>query len=340
MKKVDTKLQPQKQPFPKRLDNRKEYIKNHFVPEFLLKHFTRVNEPEVINVTDLLRNKTYPKNISDVCYEKYLNTVDYEKYISSEYESKYDRTIRKIKEFIYQGELDQPIPSDLLNEITDMVAFIHSHNLFWRKTMADEVSTSIMEKHDIESHTIDYRSQDIIPKQLFDFWKGELYCWTIIVIGNTKTTLNYITSDLPVVFFSLSSDMQTANNLMAYFEGGFEYDKNKKIKRFPFIDTINDNATFIFPVTSDTLIMGFKNNKTSDNMIPVINSWINNLDSHKIHRAFTNCVVLAAAIECVYSESQDDIKEINKYIRGFKNPFIHKTYNPYIQSFRDHKPKI
>ena len=158
----------------------KNISKNHFVPEFLLKHFTRVNEPEVINVTDLLRNKTYPKNISDVCYEKYLNTVDYEKYISSEYESKYDRTIRKIKEFIYQGELDQPIPSDLLNEITDMVAFIHSHNLFWRKTMADEVSTSIMEKHDIESHTIDYRSQDIIPKQLFDFWKGELYCWTII----------------------------------------------------------------------------------------------------------------------------------------------------------------
>ena len=78
MKKVDTKLQPPKQPFPKRLDNRKEYIKNHFVPEFLLKHFTRVNESEVINVTDLLRNKTYPKNISDVCYEKYLNTVDYE----------------------------------------------------------------------------------------------------------------------------------------------------------------------------------------------------------------------------------------------------------------------
>ena len=116
-----------------KLDDRKEYIKNHFVPEFLLKHFTRVNEPEVINVTDLLRNKTYPKNISDVCYEKYLNTVDYEKYISSEYESKYDRTIREIKGFIYQGELHQRIPSDLLNEITDMVAFIHSHNLFWRK---------------------------------------------------------------------------------------------------------------------------------------------------------------------------------------------------------------
>ena len=84
----------------------------------------------------------------------------------------------------------------------------------------------------------------------------------------------------------------------------------------------------------------FKNNKTLDNVTPVINRWINNLDSHKIHRVFTNCIVLAAAREYVYSKSQDDIKESNKYIRGFKNPFIHKTYDPYIQSFRDHKPKI
>ena len=324
----------------KKVDDRTEYINNHFVPKFLLKHFTRVNEPEVINVTDLLRNKTYPKNISDVCYEKYLNTVDYEKYISSEYECKHDRTIRKIKEFIYQGELYQPIPSGLSNEITDMVAFIHSHNFFWRKTMADDVSKSIMKQHSIESHTIDYRSQDIIPKQLFDFWKKELYHWRIIIMGNREITLNYITSDLPVVFFSLSPDLQTPNNLTTYFNGYLGYDENKKIKNFPFINTIDDNAIFIFPVTSDILIMGFKNNKTSDTIISKIGSWIDKLDSHNIFRVFTNCAVLGAAREYVYSKSQDDIKEINKYIRGFKNPFIHKTYDPYIQSFRDHKPKI
>ena len=320
-----------------KLDDRKEYIKNHFVPEFLLKHFTRVNEPEVINVTDLLRNKTYPKNISDICYEKYLNTVDYEKYISSEYESKYDRTIRGIKGFMYQGELHQRIPSDLLNEITDMVAFIHSHNLFWRKTMADEVSKSIMKRHNMESHAIDYHSQDIIPKRLFDFWKKELYRWRIIIIGNSEITLNHIISDLPVIFFSLSPDLQTPNNLTADFGGYLEYDENKKIKNFPFINTINDNAVFIFPVTSGTLIMGFKDNKTSDIVISNIGSWIDKLDSHKIFRASTNIAVLAAAREYVYSKSQDDIKETNKYIRGLKNPFIHKTYDPYTESFRDHK---
>ena len=339
MKTVDTKLQAQKQPFPKRLDDRKEYIKNHFVSEFLLKHFTRMNKPEVINVTDLLRNKTYPKNISDVCYEEYLNTVDYEKYINHNYESKYDRTIRKIKKFIYQGELGQPLPSDLLSEITDMVAFIHSHNLFWRKTMADEVSKSIMEKHDIESHTIDHRSQDIIPKQLFDFWRGELYHWTILVMGNTKVTLNYITSDLPVVFFSLSPDLQTLNNLTVDFDGYLEYDENNKIKNFPFITTIDPNATFLFPLTNDTLIMGFRNRKASDNIAPTLSSWAtkpDNSENHKMHRVFTNCVVLAAARKYVYSKSQDDIKEINKYIRGFKPPFIHENYDPYNVSFRDH----
>ena len=216
----------------KKVDDRTEYINNHFVPKFLLKHFTRVNELEVINVTDLLRNKTYPKNISDVCYEKYLNTVDYEKYIRSEYECKHDRTIRKIKEFIYQGELYQPIPSGLSNEITDMVAFIHSHNLFWRKTMADAVSKSIMERHDMESYTIDYHSQDIIPKQLLDFWKKELYRWRIIIMGNREVTLNYIIPDVPVVFFSLSPDLQTPNNLTTYFNGYLGYDENKKIKNF------------------------------------------------------------------------------------------------------------
>ncbi len=324
----------------RKVDNRIEYIKNHFVSKFYFQHFTRVNEPEIINVTDLLRNKTYPKNISEICYEKYLNTVDYERYINDEYEIRYAETIRKIKEFIAQEELYKPIPFDLLNEITDMVAFIHSHNLFWRKAMVDGVSKSIMEKYNMESHTIDYHSQDIIPQQLFEFWKEELFRWTIIIMGNSKVTLNYITSDLPVVFFSLSPDLQTLNNLTTDFDGYLVYDENKKIKNFPFIDTINDNATFIFPVTSDTLIMGFKNNKTLDNVTPVINRWINNLDSHKIHRVFTNCIVLAAAREYVYSKSQDDIKESNKYIRGFKNPFIHKTYDPYIQSFRDHKPKI
>ena len=324
----------------KKVDDRTEYINNHFVPKFLLKHFTRVNEPEVINVTDLLRNKTYPKNISDVCYEKYLNTVDYEKYIRSEYECKHDRTICKIKEFIYQGELYQPIPSGLSNEITDMVAFIHSHNLFWRKTMADAVSKSIMERHNMESYTIDYHSQDIIPKQLLDFWKKELYRWRIIIMGNREITLNYIIPDVPVVFFSLSPDLQTPNNLTTYFNGYLGYDENKKIKNFPFINTIDDNAMFIFPVTSDILIMGIKNRKTSDTIISNISRWIDKLDSHNMFRAFTNLAVLGAAREYVYfSKSQDDIKEINKYIRGFENPFMYEPYDPYIQSFRDHKPK-
>ena len=324
----------------KKVDDRTEYIKNHFVSKFYFQHFARVNEPEVINVTDLLRNKTYPKNISDVCYKKYLNTVDYERHINDEYEIRYAETILKIKEFIYQEELYQPIPSDLLNEITDMVAFIHSHNLFWRKTMADAVSKSIIERHNMESYTIDYHSQDIIPQQLHSFWRRELYYWTIIIIGNSKITLNYITSDLPVAFFSLSSDLQTLNNLTVNFDGYLEYDENKKIRNFPLINTIDDNATFIFPVTSDTLIMGFKNDKMLDTITPTINSWINDIDRCKIHRVFTNCMVLAAAREYVYSKSQDDIREMNKYIRGFENPFIHNPYDPYIECFRDHKPKI
>ena len=64
----------------------------------------------------------------------------------------------------------------------------------------------------MESYTIDYHSQDIIPKQLLDFWKKELYRWRIIIMGDREITLNYIIPDVPVVFFSLSPDLQTPNN--------------------------------------------------------------------------------------------------------------------------------
>ena len=159
-------------------------------------------------------------------------------------------------------------------------------------------------------------------------------------MGDREITLNYIIPDVPVVFFSLSPDLQTPNNLTTYFNGYLGYDENKKIKNFPFINTIDDNAMFIFPVTSDILIMGIKNRKTSDTIISNISRWIDKLDSHNMFRAFTNLAVLGAAREYVYSKSQDDIKEINKYIRGFENPFMYEPYDPYIQSFRDHKPKI
>ena len=66
-----------------------------------------------------------------------------------------------------------------------------------------------------------------------------------------------------------------------------------------FINTIHDNAIFIFPVTSDILIMGFRNNKTSDTITSKIGSWIDKLDSHDIFRVFTNCAVLGAAREYV-----------------------------------------
>ena len=314
----------------KKLDNRKEYIKNHFVPKFYLKHFTRENEPEIINVTDLLRNKTYPKNISEVGYEEYLNTVDYEIHINK-YEKKYDETIRKIKELIAQRKLWQQIPSDLLNEITDMVAFIQSHSPFWREYVVGGVSNLIMEKHNIRLPKVDYRSKDTIAIELFDFWKKELYNWTIIVIGNSEIAPNYITSDFPVVVFSLHPDLKTFNNLTTHLEGSLGYDKNNTINVYGGINAIDDNAAFVFPVTSDTLIMGFKNDKAFDSITQAIDNLVSNLESHKIHRVFTNLSVLAAARKYVCSKSQDDLKEINKYIRGFQNPFMFSPYDPYIE---------
>ena len=132
---------------PERLDARTEYIYNHFVPVFYLKYFANESDHKkdtyFTYVTDLLLNKTYPRNIAKIGGEKYLNTVEYEKILGTEYEGRYADTLRKIEIIDRSVKLNLQLPHGYLDDLFDFIAFIYSHNLYSRQAMQTQYQNQI-----------------------------------------------------------------------------------------------------------------------------------------------------------------------------------------------------
>ena len=313
-----------------KLDERTEYIYNHFVSRFYLRYFTFDSNQSIIYVTDLLRNKTYQKNIDDIGGEKYLNTVEYEKILGNEYENRYADTLRKIQTIDFMVTYDLQLPAGYLDDFFDFIAFIYSHNLYSRQAMVDAVSKSISENSNVELHKIDYRCQDIIPKQLFKYWKKEFSKWKLLFTYSSAMSLNHITSDSPVTLFSLSPDLLTFQPLVTQnFSGNFLYDNDNKIIKFPQINIIDNNASLLMPVTNNAIIWGFKNHSTAKNF----NTKFLGSGYTIRKRVDTNGLILCGAKKYVYSKSRDDIKKLNEYLRAYSQQLgqpIHDTYNPFL----------
>ena len=312
---------------PERLDERTEYIYNHFVPVFYLKYFANERDNKkgeyFTYVTDLSLNTTYPRNIAKIGGEKYLNTVEYEKILGAEYEGRYADTLRKIQTMDTMVKLNLQLPRGYLDDFFDFIAFIYSHNLYSRQAMADAVSRSISE------NPIDFRCQDIIPKQLFEYWKKEFSEWKLFFTYSSDMALNHITSDTPVTLYTVSADFSTIRPLTQNFSGDFLYDQDNRITKFPQINITDKNAMLLMPLTNDTSIWGFKNHTIADNF---------NIKFHGSgytirKRVDTNGIILCGAKERVYSKSKDDIRKLNEYWRMYYNHFpnpLHNTYNPFI----------
>ncbi len=192
-----------------KLDDRTEYIYNHYVPKFYLSYFTLDDKPSIIYVTDLSRNKTYLCNIANIGGEKYLNTEEYEKILGRKYENKYTETLRKIQTIDTAAKSNRQLPPGYMDDYFEFVAFIYSHNLYNRQSIAKEVSKSISENPNVGFNEIDFRCQDIIPKQLFEFWKDEFSKWKLFITYCSEMPLNHITSDSPITLLSISPDYLT-----------------------------------------------------------------------------------------------------------------------------------
>lgn len=314
---------------PERLDERTEYIYNHFVPVFYLQYFANERDGKkdeyFTYVTDISRNITYPRNIAKTGGEKYLNTVAYEKILGREYESRYADTLRKIQTMDTTVKLNLQLPRGYLDDFFDFIAFIYSHNLYSRQAMADAVSKSISENSNVE---IDYRCQDIIPKQLFEYWKKEFSEWKLF-FTHSKMSLNHITSDAPVTLYTVPPDFSTIRPLTQNFNGDFLYDQDNRIIKFPKINITDPNAMLLMPLTNDTTIWGFKNHTIAGNF----NTKFHGSGYTIRKRVDTNGMILCGAKKEIYSKSKDDIRKLNEYWRMYYDHFgtpLHNTYNPFI----------
>ena len=68
----------------KKVDNRKDYIHNHFIPEFYLKNFTFDGKRCWI----IRDGKIFTNSISTIAYQDYLNSREYEIFLGRNYEEK------------------------------------------------------------------------------------------------------------------------------------------------------------------------------------------------------------------------------------------------------------
>ena len=311
------------------LDERTEYIYNHFVPKFYLQYFANEHDNKkdayFTYVTDLSLNKTYPRNIAKIGGEKYLNTVGYEKILGAEYEGRYADTLRKIEIIDRSVKLNLQLPHGYLDDLFDFIAFIYSHNLYSRQAMADAVSKSISENPNAE---IDYRCQDIIPKQLFEYWKKEFSEWKLF-FTYSEMPLNHITSDSPVTLYTIPPDFSTIQPLTQNFSGDFLYDQDNRITKFPQINITDQNAMLLMSLTNNTTIWGFKNHAIASNF----NTKFHGSGYTIRKRVDTNGLILCGAKKRVYSKSKDDIRKLNEYWRMYYNHLrtpLHNTYNPFI----------
>lgn len=307
-----------------KLDERVEYIYNHFVPMFYQTHFA--DEKGIIYVTDLKRSITYAKSIADIGGEYYLNTEQYEKLLGRDYESRYATTLEKVEVMNRAMELNLQLPRGYGDGFFDFVAFIHSHNLYVRKRLANAISESIPQESG--QYEIDYRNQDILAKESFEFWKEELSTWKLIYHYSEQVPLNYITCDQPVLFFSTSDDFSDINPVNLQFRSRIsQEDNNVELLTLGIND---DNACFMIPVTTNMVLWGFKDHELAHNF----SMKLYQTGHTQYQRMCTNALLLVSTESYVFSKSKEDISETNRCLRITYNQlgrWVHPTYDPYFE---------
>ncbi len=307
-----------------KLDARTDYIYNHFIPKFYQKHFTFDDKQEIIYVTDLKRNNTYEKNISDIGGEYYLNTEEYEKLLGRDYENRYAETLRKIQIMDRAIKLNLQLPRGYGDDFFDFIAFIHSHNLYMRKRLADTISKAVSQNSEL--YRIDYHKQDILAKESFEFWKKEFSSWKLIFHYSDQVPLNYITCDKPVLLFSTCDDFSTMNSVNLQFLSSVSQSGTVESLTLG----INDNnACFMIPASNNTIIWGFKDHALARNFS--IKMRTGHTKSQRMH---INALLLCGSEAYVFSKSKEDIRELNRCLRGVYNQlgkWIHPTYDPYLE---------
>ena len=201
-----------------KVDNRKDYIANHFVPETYLKNFA-FDGKRCFIITDGV-NKVVTNSISKIAYENYLNSRDYEIFINKNYENKFGKGIGLLMDYrekvLSQQRLLQiglsppyspPPTPGCFDFIFDLAAFLWSHNRYTREFISQNISNDLKNRLpqfsnlDNDFRTKDFYAKDVKCQRLLgpEFRKVKTsFVSQIRQVSDTLTLSEGVFDDTPV----------------------------------------------------------------------------------------------------------------------------------------------
>ena len=143
---------------PVKIDNRTDYIRNHYVPECYLVNFTFDGKRCWI----LRDDRIFTNSISTIAYEYYLNSRDYEIFLGNNYEKTFSDCIKQmmLERGLLTSGLDINLNPGCWDFLFDFAAFMWSHNKYTRQMIAQNIADDMNQKPEFSSVNYDIRCND------------------------------------------------------------------------------------------------------------------------------------------------------------------------------------
>ncbi|MDE0425895.1 MAG: DUF4238 domain-containing protein [Candidatus Poribacteria bacterium] len=258
----------------KKIDNRKDYIHNHFVPEFYLKNFTFDG-----NRCWIIRNgKIFSNSISTIAYEDYLNSHEYEIFLGKNYEKIFSECINQmlLETRLYNLGLYPALYSGCWDFLFDFVAFMWSHNKYTREMVAQEISDNLKQNPKFSSVNHDIRCNDFYAQDVFESIRNAIAGSRAVIRVNNSKEFGFITSDNPCQIARVNEDLLRNINSPEVFEKHSNFANNvkgnynvqvlegTKIVGGKININLDDDSILAMPLTHDIYLMMFKNQDAAE----------------------------------------------------------------------------
>ena len=299
----------------KKVDDRTNYIKNHFAPECYLVNFTFDGKRCHIIRNGI--NKVFTNSISNIAYEKYLNSRGYEIFLGKNFENRFADLLGRInadRRMLHSG-LDPNFYPGCWDLIFDFASFMWSHNKYNRELIARNISDDVKRLPEFSSIEHDIRSNDFYAKDVFDCIRKDIDGWKIVLRMNPDASNGFITSDNPCLISRIDEGVlrninspeftedQThlfANNIQGNYY--VQSSDRKTIDSGKINISLDDDSVLFMPLTHDMYLMMFKNHDIVEYMKRETNLY--RIDIRYICNQFT---YVNRKYEC-YSKTEDSLR--------------------------------
>lgn len=258
----------------KKVDNRKDYIHNHFIPEFYLKNFTFDGERCWI----IRDGKIFTNSISTIAYQDYLNSREYEIFLGSNYEKIFSECIDQmlLERRLYYLGLYPALYSGCWDFLFDFVAFMWSHNKYTREMIAKKISDDLKQNPKFSSINHDIRGNDFYAKDVFESIRNDIAGCRVVIKMNNSPEFGFITSDNPCQIARVNETLLKNINSREIFERQNSFANNikgnynvqvldgTKIVGGKINIYLDDDSILAMPLTHDIYLMMFKNQNAAE----------------------------------------------------------------------------